>query len=337
MMTSTSLVGLRAHPRLDLVGDVRDDLHGVAEVLAAALLGDDLRVHAAGRHVGRTDEVHVKEALVVADVEVGLGAVLGHEDLTVLERVHGAGIDVEVRIQLLHRHPQATGAKKSTEAAGRQTLTEGGGNTPGDEDVPGRGFRPPGESMRALCHGIPDYPTDGEFPPCTRLVSQDTSGDRAWAPATRRLPRRGSRSTCSRAYLGAHGTPRSIVSQPRPDDDRRDDRTARGGTERGHHVVARRPTATASDTQRPASAPNVPAPATTRRAREPGEPRDRQHDRARRPRPGRRRSCRACSPPPIHRLPVAAGRPVSADEATTTRPSPQPASWPQAARPRSSA
>ena len=35
-------------PGLDLVGDVRDDLHGVAEVLAAALLGDHRRVDLAG-------------------------------------------------------------------------------------------------------------------------------------------------------------------------------------------------------------------------------------------------------------------------------------------------
>ena len=47
MMTSgasTSLTPasrrLRADPGLDLVGDVRDDLDGVAEVLAAPLLGD---------------------------------------------------------------------------------------------------------------------------------------------------------------------------------------------------------------------------------------------------------------------------------------------------------
>jgi hypothetical protein len=32
----------RPHPGLDLVGDVRDDLDGVAEVLPAPLLGDDL-------------------------------------------------------------------------------------------------------------------------------------------------------------------------------------------------------------------------------------------------------------------------------------------------------
>ena len=43
------------------------------------------------------------------DVEVGLGAVVGDEDLAVLERVHRPGVDVEVRVELLHRHAQAAG------------------------------------------------------------------------------------------------------------------------------------------------------------------------------------------------------------------------------------
>ena len=99
MMTSGfgALGGLQAHAALDLVGDVRDDLHGVAEVLAAALLGDHRRVDLAGGDVRRLAQVDVEEPLVVPDVEVGLGAVVGHEDLAVLERVHRAGIDVEIR------------------------------------------------------------------------------------------------------------------------------------------------------------------------------------------------------------------------------------------------
>jgi len=38
----------------------------------------------------------VGEALVVAQVEVGLGSIVGDEDLAVLEGRHGARIDVEV-------------------------------------------------------------------------------------------------------------------------------------------------------------------------------------------------------------------------------------------------
>ena len=97
----------REDATLDLVGDVRDDLNGVAEVLAAAFLGDDRRVHLAGGDVGVTGQVTVEEPLVVADVEVGLGAVLGDEDLAVLERVHRARIDIEIGIELLHGHAQS--------------------------------------------------------------------------------------------------------------------------------------------------------------------------------------------------------------------------------------
>jgi hypothetical protein len=40
-----------AHGILDLVGDVRDHLNGLAEVISASLLGDDLFVDAAGGEV----------------------------------------------------------------------------------------------------------------------------------------------------------------------------------------------------------------------------------------------------------------------------------------------
>ena len=115
---------LGAHPRLDLVGDVRDDLHGVAEVLAAPLAGDDPVVDLPGRDVGAALEVDVEEALVVTDVEVGLGAVVGDEHLAVLERVHRAGVDVEVGVELLHRHPQPACPEQVSEAGGREPLAE---------------------------------------------------------------------------------------------------------------------------------------------------------------------------------------------------------------------
>src|SRR4029077_3071066 len=55
---------------LDLVGDVRDDLHGVAQVGAAALVRDHRRVDLAGGDVRLARQVGVEEALVVPDVEV---------------------------------------------------------------------------------------------------------------------------------------------------------------------------------------------------------------------------------------------------------------------------
>src|SRR5690606_36402169 len=68
---------------------------------------------------------------------VGLAAVLGDEHLTVLERVHGGRIDVDVRIQLLHGDPMAPGLEQSTEGGCRDALPQAGGDAAGHEDVLG--------------------------------------------------------------------------------------------------------------------------------------------------------------------------------------------------------
>ena len=104
---------LGAHARLDLVGDVRDDLHALAEVFAGALLAQHLLVDLAGGDVGLLAQEDIEEALVVADVEIGFGAVLGHVDLAVLERVHRARVDVDVRIEFLLQDVDATAAQQA--------------------------------------------------------------------------------------------------------------------------------------------------------------------------------------------------------------------------------
>ena len=179
MMTSGCGVSVRlqAHPPLDLVGDVRDDLHRVAEVLAAALARDDLRVDLAGGDVRRLAEVDVEEALVVPDVEVGLGAVVGHEDLAVLERVHRSRVDVEVGVELLHHDAQPACGEQVAQARGGQSLAQRGNDTACHEDVPGGAVRR--GAVRNTCrmsfrHGLLSYQSDWARRP---------SSSRAWVSA----------------------------------------------------------------------------------------------------------------------------------------------------------
>ena len=108
-----------ADAALDLVGDVRDHLHGLAEVVAAPLGGEHRLVDRAGRGVRVARQVLVDEALVVAEVEVGLAAVVGDEHLAVLERVHRARVDVDVRVELLQRDPQPAQLQQAAERAAR--------------------------------------------------------------------------------------------------------------------------------------------------------------------------------------------------------------------------
>jgi len=71
----------------------------------------------------------------MADVEVGLGPILRHEHLAVLERTHRPGVDVEVRVELLKLDAQPARFQQPTERSSDDALPERGDNSPGDEDV----------------------------------------------------------------------------------------------------------------------------------------------------------------------------------------------------------
>uniref|UniRef100_A0A6J7NQU0 Unannotated protein n=1 Tax=freshwater metagenome TaxID=449393 RepID=A0A6J7NQU0_9ZZZZ len=111
-------------PADDLVGDVRDDLHGLAEVVTASLSSKYCLIDRPGCRVRQTVEVLVNEAFVVPEIKVCLATVIGDVHLAVLVRVHGSRIDVDVRIELLHGDPKATHLEKSTEGGGGETLTQ---------------------------------------------------------------------------------------------------------------------------------------------------------------------------------------------------------------------
>ena len=144
-------LGDRADPRLDLVRDVRDHLHGRAEVLALPLLAQHAVPDGAGRVIRGAREVLVDEALVVADVEIGLGAVLGHEHLAVLERAHRPRVDVDVRVELLNLHLEAARLQQSPERRRGDALTERRDDAAGDEHIFRHLHAPPRENA----HGTP--------------------------------------------------------------------------------------------------------------------------------------------------------------------------------------
>ena len=131
---STSLRD-RADAVLDLVGDVRDHLHGAPEILAAALLLDDRLVDLARRPVVVPRRHHAGEALVVPEIQVGLGAVVGDEHLAVLVRAHRARIDVDVRVELLQRDAVAVALEQRADGCGGEALAERRHDAAGDEDV----------------------------------------------------------------------------------------------------------------------------------------------------------------------------------------------------------
>ena len=128
-----TLLGQGHHSSLDLIGDMGDGLNCAAEVVAPALLGNNGAVNGAGGYVGFAGEVDIDEAFVVAEVEVGLAAVLGNENLAVLVGGHSTGVDVEVGVELLYGDVDVIAFENSADGGDCDALTNRANDAASDE------------------------------------------------------------------------------------------------------------------------------------------------------------------------------------------------------------
>ena len=103
---------------------MRNHLNGLAQVISAAFFRNDLLVNAAGGPVIVARKLGVSEAFVVPEIEVGFGPVIGDEDFAVLKRRHGAGIHVQVWIELHQVDRDATAFEQAPNGSRRQSLAE---------------------------------------------------------------------------------------------------------------------------------------------------------------------------------------------------------------------
>ena len=102
----------------------------------------------------------------MADVEIGFGTVFGHVDLTMLERVHGARVDVDVRIELCCRTwiPRLRSKRPSEDAV--RPLPRRGDNAASDENMLGDVF------LRNYHVFLPNHGISLYHPCMTRRVHQ---------------------------------------------------------------------------------------------------------------------------------------------------------------------
>ena len=110
--------------RFDLIRDVRNNLNCSTEVFAAAFFFNHGQINLTGCVVGITIQNARGEAFVMAEVEVGFGAVIQHINFAVLKGTHGARIDVEVRIELLHADFQSAAFEQHTDGRRSQSLAQ---------------------------------------------------------------------------------------------------------------------------------------------------------------------------------------------------------------------
>src|SRR5439155_883865 len=152
-------------PRLD-VAELGDLLRLVAAEFALGPADEDVRLNtdlaefadgmlrrfglrfAGGLEIRHQRQVDV-QAVLLADVEVGFSAVVEHIDFAVLVGAHRAGVDVDVRVELLHPHAEPAPLQQHADAGAGQPLAQGTDHAPRHEDVP-RHAVPPAPDVSSL-------------------------------------------------------------------------------------------------------------------------------------------------------------------------------------------
>ena len=87
---------------LDFICNVRNDLHCASAVIAAPLFLKNGPVNLSGGDIRIFIQALVDKTLIVAKIQVGLSTVIGHEYFAVLDWVHRAWVNIDVRVKFLH-------------------------------------------------------------------------------------------------------------------------------------------------------------------------------------------------------------------------------------------
>ena len=103
---------------------MRNDLHRLAEVIAATFLGQHGLVNLAGGEIVFACELARGETLVVAEIEIGFRTVFQHVDFAMLIGTHRAGIDIEIGIELLEDDLEAAMFQQGAQRRSGEPLAE---------------------------------------------------------------------------------------------------------------------------------------------------------------------------------------------------------------------
>src|SRR5204863_8247552 len=132
------------------------------------------RIDADGGDLVAAPRGDADEALVVTEIEVGLGPVIGDIDLAMLRRAHRARVDVEIGVELAQPDAEAPRLQQRAECRCRDALAERGDHAAGDKDIPRHGLA----LMKQRSASRKDEPSG-------RAKNSDERSLRLWSPQPR--------------------------------------------------------------------------------------------------------------------------------------------------------
>ena len=92
------------HRPLDLIGDMRHNLHRFAQIIATTLLIYHTLIDTPRGDIVGTSSADIGKTLIVTQIQVGLMPVDRYIALAVLIRIQRTRIDIDIRVKLLNSH-----------------------------------------------------------------------------------------------------------------------------------------------------------------------------------------------------------------------------------------
>ena len=99
---------------LDLIGNMRDDLYSTSTIVTTAFLLQYAPVNLTGGHVRVFIKTFIDKSFIMTQIKVCFSTIISDKNFTMLNRVHGSGVDIDIRIELLHSHFITTGFEKTS-------------------------------------------------------------------------------------------------------------------------------------------------------------------------------------------------------------------------------
>ena len=120
---------------LNFIGDMRDKLHGSAQIIPSPFFGNDRAVYRTCCEIRVLIEINPCKSFIIAEIEVGFRPVPCHEHLTVLEWVHRTSIRVEIWVDFDHHNLEPTIDEQATQRCRRYSFSDARDYTASYEDV----------------------------------------------------------------------------------------------------------------------------------------------------------------------------------------------------------
>ena len=109
---------------LDFVGNVRNDLNRLAQIVPPPLFLNNGLIDLSGGGIVVPGQPHVHKPLIMPQIQVSLGAIVSHKHLTMLKRTHGPRIYVDIGIQFQYGDGKTPGFQKASYGSRSQALTQ---------------------------------------------------------------------------------------------------------------------------------------------------------------------------------------------------------------------